>query len=397
MVALVRHDLEFILRQIKIAEANSEAHSGAQAQALTQIYVDANGNVVASTAPEAALAISHPLAPYGLRTVDGSYNNLIAGRDQWGAADNPFPRITDPYWRNETDDSLVFGPGTVLTDGNYGEMGAPPAPTRGLGGGTLVDADPRIISNLIVDQTLNNPAAIYAALIHSGYSGAGLSAALQEIIDAHKAVAPEQAGAVQAQTALTQAQAAAALAQTAATNAANAVTPAQTAADAAAAAVVAADALATSTQEALEAAQDAYDAANADPATTADVLAELLADVAAATLARDDAAAAATDAAADSAAATGALTTALTTSADAAADLVTANAAVATATTNLGTANADLAAAKAALADLLAEHAITMEGQSVVIPNVSPDEGLSAPYNSWFTLFGQFFDHGLDL
>jgi hypothetical protein len=28
---------------------------------------------------------------------------------------------------------------------------------------------------------------------------------------------------------------------------------------------------------------------------------------------------------------------------------------------------------------------------------VSPDEGLSAPYNSWFTLFGQFFDHGLDL
>ena len=31
------------------------------------------------------------------------------------------------------------------------------------------------------------------------------------------------------------------------------------------------------------------------------------------------------------------------------------------------------------------------------IPNVAPDVGLSAPYNSWFTLFGQFFDHGLDL
>ena len=29
--------------------------------------------------------------------------------------------------------------------------------------------------------------------------------------------------------------------------------------------------------------------------------------------------------------------------------------------------------------------------------NVSPDFGLSAPFNSWFTLFGQFFDHGLDL
>ena len=31
------------------------------------------------------------------------------------------------------------------------------------------------------------------------------------------------------------------------------------------------------------------------------------------------------------------------------------------------------------------------------IPNVSPDEGLSAPFNSWMTFFGQFFDHGLDL
>jgi hypothetical protein len=29
------------------------------------------------------------------------------------------------------------------------------------------------------------------------------------------------------------------------------------------------------------------------------------------------------------------------------------------------------------------------------LPNVTPDAGLSPPYNSWFTLFGQFFDHGL--
>ena len=33
----------------------------------------------------------------------------------------------------------------------------------------------------------------------------------------------------------------------------------------------------------------------------------------------------------------------------------------------------------------------------IFIPNESPDEGLSAPFNSWMTLFGQFFDHGLDL
>ena len=34
--------------------------------------------------------------------------------------------------------------------------------------------------------------------------------------------------------------------------------------------------------------------------------------------------------------------------------------------------------------------------QSLFIPNVTPDNGLSAPYNSFFTFFGQFFDHGLD-
>ena len=34
---------------------------------------------------------------------------------------------------------------------------------------------------------------------------------------------------------------------------------------------------------------------------------------------------------------------------------------------------------------------------SIDIPNVAPDEGLSAPFNAWMTFFGQFFDHGLDL
>ena len=34
---------------------------------------------------------------------------------------------------------------------------------------------------------------------------------------------------------------------------------------------------------------------------------------------------------------------------------------------------------------------------TLTIPNTAPDEGLSAGFNSWFTFFGQFFDHGLDL
>ena len=46
---------------------------------------------------------------------------------------------------------------------------------------------------------------------------------------------------------------------------------------------------------------------------------------------------------------------------------------------------------------LLDATGIEMDGANVVITNSAPDEGLSAPFNSWFTLFGQFFDHGLDL
>jgi Ca2+-binding RTX toxin-like protein len=239
MVNLVKHDLDFILRQIKIAEAH------AAGTPLTGIYVDANGDVVPAGAPGAVLAISHPLAPFGLRTVDGSYNNLVAERDQWGAADNPFPRLTTPSYRNEGDDSIVFGAGTpgqtVFNDNNYAEMGNPPPATRGLGGGTVVDADPRIISNLIVDQTLDNPAAVYAALVYAGLSGSALTTAMSEIFTARQ--------------------------------------------------------------------------------------------------------------------------------------------------------SGDAAALDAALA----AHGVELEGNTVILPNVAPDEGLSAPYNSWFTLFGQFFDHGLDL
>ena len=34
---------------------------------------------------------------------------------------------------------------------------------------------------------------------------------------------------------------------------------------------------------------------------------------------------------------------------------------------------------------------------TISIPNITPDGGISAPFNSWFTAFGQIFDHGLDL
>ena len=36
---------------------------------------------------------------WGLRTVDGTYNNLIPGRTDWGSADQPFPGLLDPEYR----------------------------------------------------------------------------------------------------------------------------------------------------------------------------------------------------------------------------------------------------------------------------------------------------------
>ncbi|MGO4670268.1 peroxidase family protein, partial [Bosea sp. 2RAB26] len=121
-IMLVRSDLNFILDQIKIAELN------------------AAGTPLTSLLPNVRV-------PLGLRTVDGSGNNLLNQQqsDTFGAADNVFPRVTTP----------VF---------NSAQGGTTYQQTNGL----VIDSQPRTISNLIVDQTMNNPAAIAAALRNAG-------------------------------------------------------------------------------------------------------------------------------------------------------------------------------------------------------------------------------------
>ena len=71
--------------------------------------------------------------------------------------------------------------------------------------------------------------------------------------------------------------------------------------------------------------------------------------------------------------------------------------ALATATSAHALMLADLEAARAVRDAALEPFGLTMDGDNVQITNVTPDVGLSAPFNSWFTFFGQFFDHGLDL
>lgn len=121
------HDLAFILKQIKISEAATNPDG------------TINGDVLRD-------AVSSPLLPYGLRTVDGSWNNLLPGQELYGSADQTMPRLTALNWQ-DADAST-----------SYTQIG-----------GMVVDADPRIISNLISDQTNSNPAAVEA---HEGLADA---------------------------------------------------------------------------------------------------------------------------------------------------------------------------------------------------------------------------------
>ena len=130
---LIRSDLEFMLQQIRVAEAHS-----------------AGGELSGPGANQ----VSNPLFPYGLRTVDGEYNNLIAGQREFGAADNLFPRLTEP----------LFGPAGPLPfdpDGP-GPLKAGDPTSYEQKKGIVSDSEPRTISNLISDQTANNPAAVAA-------------------------------------------------------------------------------------------------------------------------------------------------------------------------------------------------------------------------------------------
>src|SRR5207237_7164808 len=92
-----------------------------------------------------------PQLPVGLRTVDGTFNNLVPIPDQhlFGAADRLFPRLTTARFRPaEQGTSYATKPQT-----------------------DVIDSQPRIISNLVVDQSANNPAAVAVATHPCGSGG----------------------------------------------------------------------------------------------------------------------------------------------------------------------------------------------------------------------------------
>ena len=358
-VKTTQSDLEFILQQIKIAEA----HAGG-----ASLY-DLVGN---------------PLLPYGLRTVDGTYNNLVPGQEQYGSADQVMPRLLDPEFRD--------------AENGIDGAGAPPGfPGSGTQtsyeqtSGYVVDSQPRIISNLIVDQSLNNPAAVMAALEYAGssdvFGDAQLVANALATLKTAEAAAQGNSALVEASAALLAASAAAA--QAAAVEAAQV----QAQADADALAHSESLALVTAAQAAEGAALAALIFALNNGGDVVGTLATYNAAAAATAAAQEQAGTAGESAAASAALAMEAQTVALA----AATQLASDTAAHELLLAEVAESSAEVAAAQAALDGLLDGLGIVMDNGTVQVPNVSPDEGLSAPFNAWMSLFGQFFDHGLDL
>ncbi|MBU6373240.1 MAG: cadherin-like domain-containing protein [Alphaproteobacteria bacterium] len=136
MATFSRSDLDFILQQIKMAEAK-------------QPPVD-------------------PHLSFGLRSLLGTNNNLVPGQSTFGSVDQTFPRTTAPIFQTVT----VNVDGTIF-DPHPGVAGDTLTTSYASTSGYVVDTQPRLISNLIADQTANNPAAVEAASIFWDQLGDG--------------------------------------------------------------------------------------------------------------------------------------------------------------------------------------------------------------------------------
>lgn len=92
----------------------------------------------------------------------------MPGRTHFGSADQPIPNLLDPVYPP--------GPDTAGYErrcawrhhrrGHYA-----PTPNAPPMGGIVIDTAPRIISNLIVDQSVFNPAAIEKGLDRADVQG----------------------------------------------------------------------------------------------------------------------------------------------------------------------------------------------------------------------------------
>lgn len=90
MANLNRGDLDFVLQQILISESDSAAQ-------------------IAGNFDTLPVLVGSPLLPNGVRNVNGTYNNLITGQSTFGAADQVFPRLLPPNFKNGENVPVGFG------------------------------------------------------------------------------------------------------------------------------------------------------------------------------------------------------------------------------------------------------------------------------------------------
>ncbi|MGI9385173.1 MAG: peroxidase family protein, partial [Methyloligellaceae bacterium] len=183
MVAFTQHDLQFILDGIIVSESHADQTNDVVADpTLGDVWLQAD---IYASRVILRCRIPNSLEPIGMRTIDGELNNLEPGQDQFGGTGNEFPRLTDEDHRDDgalppdgtgdgtgnpaDSDGIPLGPpgpGTPVVDNtDYAQSSGPSFPEipGPVANGDVVDSDPRIISNLIVDQSVRNPAAIAGA------------------------------------------------------------------------------------------------------------------------------------------------------------------------------------------------------------------------------------------
>ena len=315
-------DLDFILKQIKIAEASTNPETGA-AENLAEL--------VGST-----------LLPYGLRTVDGTWNSLLPGMERLGAADNIMPRLVAANLQTaDVRPAGFFGPS---------DPGGVSPTSYAQNSGSVFDYQPRVASNLIVDQTIKNPAAVAAALQLAG--SANPVADATTLTNANSVAKAAAAALTTAQTNANAASAALALVQTGSGATAQALITAQANNAAAQSALIAAQAVFVAAQDAAATAQLELIAAQAAATNAAATLTQSNTTLA-------DANQLATSTAATAATNTAAAQLALTASNSAEAAAVAANAAKAAALINYtNTVNAASGAAAIAPAVVAAQTAL---------------------------------------
>ncbi len=147
-------DLAYILKQIKISERHSRAFAGTDPSIPANPNPAGDPNYCQSLVGPGANQIPDRLTSYGLRTVDGACNNLFPGRETYAAADEPFPRLSTAKFRDAERITPALPVGVPGATTSYKQKGI---------GNVVIDSQPRLVSNLITDQTSTNPAAVKAA------------------------------------------------------------------------------------------------------------------------------------------------------------------------------------------------------------------------------------------